>query len=192
MTSGMAPWWHPDWAHTSTAVTSTYRSGLGGRCLRVPRLRSLGWRATPALPRYRALMSGERVHRRRVRLLQKYLLNPPTKAAVFFGLVPGHALIETTGRKTGKRRRTVVGVREDGDSVWVVAEQGRHAGYVRNVEADPRVRIRLRGRWRTATGHLLDDDDPVRRVQSFGRDRHARLVMSMGTALLTLRFDLDP
>ena len=124
-------------------------------------------------------------------LLQKYLLNPPTKAAVYLGLVPGHALIETTGRKTGKRRRTVVGVHVIGDTVWVVAEQGRHAGYVRNVEAHPRVRIRLGRRWRMATGHLLDDDDPVKRVRSFNRERHARLVTAMGTSLLTLRFDLS-
>ena len=136
-------------------------------------------------------MSGERQHRRRVVMIQKYLLNPPTKAAVFLGAVPGHALVETVGRKTGKRRRTVVGVHEAGSSVWAVAEQGRHAGYVLNVEAEPRVRIRLHGRWRTATGHLLDDDDAVARVRSFGRDRHARLVTSMGTSLLTLRFDLD-
>lgn len=124
-------------------------------------------------------------------LLQKYLLNPPTKAAVFLGLVPGHAIIETTGRKTGKQRRTVVGVHEDGEHLWVVAEQGRHAGYVRNIDANPRVRVRLRGRWRDATAQVLDDDDPVKRVQSFGRERHARLVTTMGTSLLTLRFDLD-
>ena len=136
-------------------------------------------------------MDDQRRRRTRVVLLQKYVLNPPTKLAVYLGLVPGHALIETTGRKTGKRRRTVVGVHEDGRTVWVVAEQGRHAGYVRNVEANPRVRIRLRGRWRAATGRILDDDDPIARVQSFGRDRHARLVTSMGTSLLTLRFDLD-
>jgi deazaflavin-dependent oxidoreductase (nitroreductase family) len=129
--------------------------------------------------------------RRRVVLVQKYLLNPPTKLAVFLGLVPGHALVETTGRKTGKRRRTVVGVHEDEGGLWVVAEQGRHAGYVRNVEANPNVRIRLRGRWRPATGHVLPDDDPVARLTSFGRERHARIVTSMGTSLLTLRFDLD-
>lgn len=129
--------------------------------------------------------------RRRVVAIQKFVLNPPTKLAVYLGLVPGHAIVETTGRKTGKRRRTVVGVHEEGDTLWVVAEQGRHAAYVRNMEANPQVRIRLRGRWRSATGHLVDDDDPVKRVESFGRERHARLVTSMGTSLLTLRFDLD-
>src|SRR4051794_4619684 len=128
--------------------------------------------------------------RQRVMRLQKYVVNPPMKLGVHLGLVPGHALVETTGRKTGRARRTVVGVHEDGDHLWVVAEQGRHAGYVRNIEANPAVRIRLRRQWRAATGHLVDDDDPVARLASFGRDSHARAVTSMGTSLLTLRFDL--
>jgi deazaflavin-dependent oxidoreductase (nitroreductase family) len=130
--------------------------------------------------------------RRRTLRLQKYVLNPPTKVAVYLGLVPGHALIETVGRKTGKRRRTVVGVHEEGNTVWIVAEQGRHAGYVRNAEQKPQIRLRLRGRWRSATAHLLDNEDPVKRLESFGRERHARLVQAMGTSLLTLRLDLDP
>ncbi len=62
----------------------------------------------------------------------------------------------------------------------------------RNAAANPRVRVRLGRQWRNATAHLLADDDPVERVQSFGRERHARLVTKMGTSLLTLRFDLDP
>jgi len=130
--------------------------------------------------------------RRRVIRLQKYVVNPPMKLAVHLGLVPGHALLETTGRKTGKRRRTVVGVHEDGDVLWVVAEQGRHAGYVRNLEANPAVRIRLGRRWRAATAYILDDDDPVARLATFGREGHAKAVTSMGTSLLTLRFELSP
>jgi deazaflavin-dependent oxidoreductase (nitroreductase family) len=133
----------------------------------------------------------DRERRRRTLLLQKYVVNPPTKLGVYLGVVRGHALVETTGRKTGKRRWTVVGVHEDGDRLWVVAEQGRHAGYVRNIEADPVVRVRLRGRWVPARGHLVDDDNPVERLQTFRRERHARLVRTLGTELLTLRFDLD-
>lgn len=128
--------------------------------------------------------------RRNVVRLQKYLLNPPTKLGVFLGLVPGHAIIETVGRKTGKRRRTVVGFHQDGETLWVVAEQGRHAGYVRNIESMPQVRVRLRGRWRNASARLMDDDDPIERLQTFGRERHARLVQSMGTSLLSIRIDL--
>jgi hypothetical protein len=44
-----------------------------------------------------------------VHTLQKYLLNPPVKIALAAGVpLPGHALLETTGRKSGKPRRTPV------------------------------------------------------------------------------------
>lgn len=60
------------------------------------------------------------------------------------GVVPDHVVIETRGRRTGKRRRTVGGAHADGDTIWIVAEQGRHAGWVRNLEAEPDVRVRYR------------------------------------------------
>jgi hypothetical protein len=42
------------------------------------------------------------VKRRIVHALQKYLLNPPIKLPFALGLaLPGYALLETTGRKTG-------------------------------------------------------------------------------------------
>ncbi|MGH3714979.1 MAG: nitroreductase/quinone reductase family protein [Micromonosporaceae bacterium] len=129
--------------------------------------------------------------RRRVKLLQKYLLNPPVKLGVFLGLVPGHAILETTGRKSGKHRRTVVGVHPDGGALWIVAEQGRHAGYVRNLSAHPEVRVRLGGRWRSARGTVVESDDPQTRLESFGRPRHANIVRKVGTDLLSVRLDLD-
>ena len=111
------------------------------------------------------------------------------KAVTWLGLNPGHILIETTGRVTGKRRRTVVGCHRDGDCLWVVAEQGRHAGYVRNLEAIPDVRVRVAGRWRQATAHIVDGDDPVARLQQFPT-AHGRIVQRVGTALLSVRVDL--
>src|SRR3954470_2174923 len=113
--------------------------------------------------------------RRRVKRIQRYLLNPPMKAAVWLGLVAGHVIVETTGRKSGKRRRTVVGCHVDGDTIWVVAEQGRHAGYVRNLEANPAVRVRIGRRWRSATACVVDSDDPVARLARFPA-AHARIV----------------
>lgn len=129
--------------------------------------------------------------RRRVRLLQKYLANPPVKLAVFLGLVPGHAIIETTGRKTGKRRRTVVGVHQEGPSLWIVAEQGRHSGYVRNLQANPLVRVRLQRRWRNGEATVVESDDPQARLDAFSRPRHADVVRKVGTELLSVRIDLD-
>src|SRR3954452_14017772 len=111
------------------------------------------------------------------------------KAAVWLGLVRGHLLVETTGRTTGRLRRTVVGCHRDGNAIWVVAEQGRRAGYVRNLEADPRCRLRLARRWRPATATIVDEDDPVARLGAFD-PKHAALVRKAGTSLLSLRFDL--
>ena len=111
-------------------------------------------------------------------------------ALVWLGLVPGHVLIETRGRRSGRRRRTVVGAHREGDQLWVVAEQGRHAGWVLNLEAHPEVRVRRGLRWRPATAMILDGDDPVERLSTWGRPGHARLVRGLGTSLTTVRFDL--
>jgi deazaflavin-dependent oxidoreductase (nitroreductase family) len=135
--------------------------------------------------------TGAAAARRRTRLLQRYLLNPPVKLAVMLGMSPRHMLVETRGRKTGKRRRNVVGYTGGGDTLWVVAEQGRHAGYVANLLAQPQVRLMVHRRWRDATAHVLDDDDPVARLKTFGDDNHAALVQRFGTSLLTIRFDLS-
>jgi deazaflavin-dependent oxidoreductase (nitroreductase family) len=128
--------------------------------------------------------------RRRVRVVQRYLLNPPAFLAVRAGLVPGYALVETHGRRSGKRRRTVVGIHLEGTTGFVVAEHGRHAGYVQNIQADPSVRVCLRGRWHRARAELLVDDDAATRLDTFGRPRHAANVRRFGTDLLTIRFDI--
>ena len=129
--------------------------------------------------------------RRRTRLVQRYLLNPPVKAMTWLGLSPRHALLETTGRKSGKTRRTVVGCTRSGATLWVVAEQGRYAGYVRNLEATPKVRVRVHRRWHDAVATIDDDDDPSARLDTFGDDRHASLVRKFGTSLLSIRIELS-
>lgn len=139
---------------------------------------------------------------RLVRFLQKYLANPVVRASLRLGAAPpGYALLETTGRKSGQPRRTPVGDGRVGDTFWIVTEHGRRAAYVRNVEADPRVRVLvregLRMRWRTGTAHVLADDDPRERQRWLGRQRlgarlNAVAVRAMGTELLTVRIDLDP
>jgi len=131
--------------------------------------------------------------RRRVVAVQRWVLNPPMKLLVWLGLVPGHVLIETRGRRTGRRRRTVVGAHHDASAVWVIAEQGRHAAWVRNLEAQPDVRVRRRARWRAAQATVIDGDDSRVRMASWRRRGHARLVQALGTELTTVRVDLkDP
>ena len=132
------------------------------------------------------------VDRRRVStFLSTRLFNPLVKAATNAGLaVPGIAILETTGRKSGRPRRTPVTRSLDGDTCWIVAEHGRNAGYVRNIQADPRVRIKLGRRWRTGTAHVLPDDDARARQRAMPA-AHAATVRLMGTDLLTVRVDLD-
>lgn len=135
---------------------------------------------------------------RAVRFAQRRLMNPVVRAALGRGWrIPGYALLETTGRTTGLPRRTPVGDGLDGRVFWIVAEHGRRADYVRNIEANGRVRVMVGGRWRSGTAALLPDDDPRERQRTLGRHRPGRrlnalAVRSFGTDLLSVRVDLDP
>jgi deazaflavin-dependent oxidoreductase (nitroreductase family) len=129
--------------------------------------------------------------RRFTTALARYLVNPVVSAAVRIGLLRGWALLETTGRKTGRVRRTPVGNGLVDGTFWIVAEHGRGAGYVRNIEANPRVRVLVSGEWRSGTAAILPDDDPRERQRKLGRRLNAALVRLMGTDLLTIRIDLD-
>ncbi|MGO9294452.1 MAG: nitroreductase/quinone reductase family protein [Streptosporangiaceae bacterium] len=52
------------------------------------------------------------------------------------------ALLETTGRRTGIRRCTPVGNGLAGNTFWLVAAHGTQADYVRNLQANPQVRVK--------------------------------------------------
>ncbi|MEV5181538.1 nitroreductase/quinone reductase family protein [Streptomyces werraensis] len=104
--------------------------------------------------------------------------------------MPFQTLLETTGRESGLPRTTPVGGRRAGDTFWLVSEFGERSQYVRNIKADPRVRVRIRGRWHTGTAHLMPDDDPVARLRSLPRLNSAA-VRAIGAELLTVRVDLD-
>jgi len=129
--------------------------------------------------------------RRLTTALARYLVNPLVRGAVRLRLVRGWAILETIGRKTGTPRQTPVGNGLVGDTFWIVAEHGRKAGYVRNIAANPRVRVFVGGTWRAGTAQLLPDDDPIERQRRLGRRLNAALVRLMGTELLTVRIDLD-
>jgi deazaflavin-dependent oxidoreductase (nitroreductase family) len=73
---------------------------------------------------------------------------------------------------------------------WMVSEHGGHSHYVLNIKANPRVRVRIRGRWRTGTAHLLPDDDPIARLSQLP-ELNSAVVRMMGSDLLTIRVDLD-
>ncbi len=99
-------------------------------------------------------------------------------------------MLETVGRKSGEPRHTAVGGRVVGNQFWMVSEHGDRSHYVLNIKANPAVRLRINGQWRTGTAHLLPDDDPVARLKELPALNSA-VVRAVGSDLLTLRIDLD-
>jgi deazaflavin-dependent oxidoreductase (nitroreductase family) len=143
-----------------------------------------------------------RLSARLARFVERYLLNPQMRLGLALGLAPrAFALLETTGRRTGRPRRTPVGNGLIGDTFWLVSEHGRGAGYVRNVEANPRVRVKIGRRWRAGSAHILLDDDAAARLElvasALGTMRRLdaaifrAFVRWLGTEPVTLRIDLD-
>ena len=135
-----------------------------------------------------------------IRIWQRYVLNPAVRILLAVGVLPlGISLLETTGRHSGRPRRTPVGEGRQGRTFWIVAEHGRQASYVRNIAADPYVRVKvrrgLRTQWRGGLAQVMIDDDPYERQRQLCR-RHplralnAAMVRVMGTDLVTIRIDL--
>jgi deazaflavin-dependent oxidoreductase (nitroreductase family) len=147
-------------------------------------------------------MPGSAAKDRVIHPLQKRLVNPVVKLAWALGIPPpGDALLETTGRRTGQPRRTPVCDGLDGQTFWLIAQRGRRADWVQNIQADPRVRVKVaswpRTRWLAGTAHVLDDDNPRERQAIIGRSNLARRLCvsasaAMATSPLTVRIDLDP
>jgi deazaflavin-dependent oxidoreductase (nitroreductase family) len=105
------------------------------------------------------------------RLLRAWwrIANPPTR--LLAGILPFWVLIETTGNKTGRRRRIpLASGPTDGKGMWLIAVHGRQSGWVRNLEASPSVRLKHRGRWHDATASVHPMDAvPLERFSAYAR-----------------------
>jgi deazaflavin-dependent oxidoreductase (nitroreductase family) len=93
------------------------------------------------------------------------IANAVTKLALLAGIPrppynrDNALIVETRGRRSGKRRRLPVGYLEDGGRIIVVVEDGSRAQWVRNALADGgRLRMFFRGAWRSARLQVLDAD----------------------------------
>jgi deazaflavin-dependent oxidoreductase (nitroreductase family) len=117
----------------------------------------------------------------------RHLANPVMRPLSRY--IPGQAVIETTGRRTGLPRRTPVGGRIIDGSFWLVADHGLRSQYVRNIQASPRVRVRAGHCWHDGTARLLPDDNPRARLRQLPW-LNSLMVRLLGTDLLTVRVDL--
>jgi hypothetical protein len=87
----------------------------------------------------------------------------------------------------------------EGETFWLIAQRGRDADWVRNIEANPRVRAKVSGihaSLRSGTAHILDDDDPRKRQRILSQATLARRLCkstskAQNTNPITIRIDLD-
>lgn len=137
------------------------------------------------------------VKRRWEILIGRYTVNPLMRGLFRLGITPpGMALVETIGRKSGAIRHTPVAYTPDGDTLWLIAQHGEHAGWVRNFEANPKIRVRLGRRWRAGTAELLPDDDVKARIRTFsdsavGRAVTAATFRALESQPVTVRIQLE-
>jgi deazaflavin-dependent oxidoreductase (nitroreductase family) len=87
--------------------------------------------------------------RRRNRLVQTHLGGRLLSAGMLPGFTvrppKGAGVLTTTGRKTGKPRRRCIRAIRRGEKVFVVAIGGEESRWVKNIRANPHVRLRIRG-----------------------------------------------
>ena len=81
--------------------------------------------------------------------------------------------------------------RDETPEDFVFALKGHRAAYVRNIKANPRVRVKVGRRWYEGTARILEDDDPRERMRMLGRTLNDATVRLVGTEHLTIRVDLD-
>lgn len=126
------------------------------------------------------------------RFVTNRLVNPVMRRMLEAGIVPRtHALLETTGRVSGEPRRVPVGNGLRDDGFWIVTEHGWAADYVKNIRADPRVRVKVGRRWYAGRAEILPDDDPIERLRLLRRPVNDAMLRAVGTQHLVIRVDLD-
>lgn len=138
------------------------------------------------------------VKRRWEILIGRYTANPMMRGMFKLGITPpGMALVETIGRRSGSMRRTPVAYTPgEDDTLWLIAQHGEHAGWVRNFQESPRIRVRLGRHWRTGTAELLLDDDVKARIRTFsdsavGRAVTAAAFRALESQPMTVRIQLE-
>jgi deazaflavin-dependent oxidoreductase (nitroreductase family) len=144
------------------------------------------------MPESAGTSRGNAVRRAVARFVANRLVNPVVRRLLERGLGSRSvALLETKGRKSGLPRRVPVGNGLRGPHFWIVTEHGHSADYVKNIEKDPRVRVKVGRRWVEGTAHFLPGDDIAARLRFLKRPVNDTIVRMVGTEKLTIRVDLD-
>jgi deazaflavin-dependent oxidoreductase (nitroreductase family) len=127
----------------------------------------------------------------------RYTANPMMRGLFKIGVTPPKmALVETVGRRSGAIRRTPVTCNREGQTLWLIAQHGAHAGWVRNFQEAPHVRVRIGRHWLKGSAALVPEDDVKARIETFAGDPIGRAVMratfrALESQPVSVRIDLD-
>lgn len=66
--------------------------------------------------------------------------------------------LETTGRRSGRPRIIEIWFATDGERLYLLAGGREHAHWVRNIAAQPRVRVRIGGRTLSGRGRAIEGE----------------------------------
>lgn len=126
--------------------------------------------------------------KRSVMMVVWRIVNPLNRRLT--GIAPWWVLVETVGRRTGKPTTTPLARGPfDGEATWVISVHGRHASWVKNLEASPSVRLRLNRRWRRGIASVVPyDREIIRRFNRYARAGPA----TIGIDPVLIRIDLSP
>ena len=114
-------------------------------------------------------------------------LNPLTRPIA--GYAPWWVLVETTGRLTGKQRRTpLANAPLKSSEISVLSVYGDSAAFVKNIRANPRVRLKRRGRWFDGTAEVVEaSPETVAQLGMYAR----RVLVRMGSDPKVVRVTVD-
>lgn len=116
------------------------------------------------------------------RLILRLLRQPP-RAAYALGLGPllGRLvlLLTTTGRKSGLPRVTPLQYEELNGSYYLGSARGQSADWFRNILAEPRVEVRVKGRRFSCLARPVTDPQQIADFLELRLKRHPRMVGAM-------------
>lgn len=85
-------------------------------------------------------------------------------------------LLTTTGRKSGLPRVTALQYEEINGAIYLGSSKGIHADWVKNIQCNPKVAIRVKNRRFDGTAEIVTDRDRVADFMQVRLNRHPRMI----------------
>jgi deazaflavin-dependent oxidoreductase (nitroreductase family) len=107
-----------------------------------------------------------------------------------------YCYLTTTGRRTGKPHRIEIWYANAGDTLYLLAGGGRSSDWVRNLSADPAVRVEVDGHHHLARARIVEPGEEAERARALVFDKYAPRSNGDLTGwrhrALPVALDLDP